>query len=81
MQHGIVEGEPGIFPAPVAKVMRAIGGLFNRKSPSPPTDTPTSPDASSSPPPSGDPSAPASYSDLDPKRPTTAPPSAPADEP
>jgi hypothetical protein len=75
MQHGIVEGEPGIFPAPVAKVMRAIGGLFNRKSPPPTTDAPTSSPASA------DPSAPTSYSDLDPKRPTTAPPSAPADEP
>jgi hypothetical protein len=27
----IVEGEPGIFPAPVARVMQSIGGLFRRK--------------------------------------------------
>lgn len=30
MQHGIVEGEPGIFPEPVARVMRGIGRLFDR---------------------------------------------------
>jgi hypothetical protein len=28
MQHGIVEGEPGIFPEPVARLMRGIGRLF-----------------------------------------------------
>jgi hypothetical protein len=27
----IVEGEPGIFPEPVARLMRGIGGLFRRK--------------------------------------------------
>ena len=27
----IVEGEPGIFPEPVARIMRGIGGLFRRK--------------------------------------------------
>jgi hypothetical protein len=54
MQHGVVEGEPGVFPAPIAKVMRSIGGLFGRKKhdtaapPPPPGDTP-------------------SWSDLDPK--------------
>lgn len=31
MQHAIVEGEPGIFPDPVARVMRAIGGWFGRR--------------------------------------------------
>jgi hypothetical protein len=30
MKHGVVEGEPGIFPAPVARVLRTIGGLFSR---------------------------------------------------
>lgn len=30
MQHGIVEGEPGIFPEPVARFMRGIGRLFDR---------------------------------------------------
>jgi hypothetical protein len=27
----IVEGEPGVFPEPVARIMRGIGGLFRRK--------------------------------------------------
>jgi hypothetical protein len=36
MRYGVVEGEPGVFPAPVAKVMRAIGGLFGRKEPGAP---------------------------------------------
>jgi hypothetical protein len=27
----IVEGEPGIFPDPVARVMRTIGGWFDRR--------------------------------------------------
>lgn len=31
MQHGIVEGEPGIFPDPISRLMRKIGGLFDRK--------------------------------------------------
>jgi hypothetical protein len=64
MRHGVVEGEPGIFPAPVAKIMRTIGGLFSRKKPggdappasSPPDDTP--------------------LSDLDPKPPTDRTPEA-----
>ena len=31
MIRTIVEGEPGIFPDPVARIMRSIGGLFGRK--------------------------------------------------
>ncbi len=58
MKHGVVEGEPGVFPAPVARVMRAIGGLFSRKS------------SKSTPPPSSSPPDDTPYSDLDPKRPT-----------
>jgi hypothetical protein len=57
MRHGVVEGEPGIFPAPIAKVMRTIGGLFGRKKHAP----------SSHPPPPGDTP---SWSDLDPKAPS-----------
>jgi hypothetical protein len=34
--HTIVEGEPGIFPEPVARVMRAIGGLFGHRRPAEP---------------------------------------------
>ncbi len=30
MQHGIVEGEPGIFPDPIARLMRGIGRIFDR---------------------------------------------------
>lgn len=30
MLRTIVEGEPGIFPEPVARAMRKIGGLFDR---------------------------------------------------
>jgi hypothetical protein len=65
MRYGVVEGEPGVFPAPVAKVMRAIGGFFGRRKP----------DAASAPPPDGSdgsPGAPGdtpSFSDLDPKPP------------
>ena len=29
--HAIVEGEPGIFPAPVAQVLRALGRLVTRR--------------------------------------------------
>jgi hypothetical protein len=38
--HTIVEGEPGIFPEPVARVMRAIGGLFGHRKaePAPPAE-------------------------------------------
>ena len=41
MQHGIVEGEPGIFPEPVARIMRGIGRLFTRdkKPPDPPAES------------------------------------------
>jgi len=56
MHNGVVEGEPGIFPAPVAKIMRSIGGIFSRKKPAP--DAPSSP-------PDDTP-----LSDLDPKPPT-----------
>jgi len=28
MRCDVVEGEPGIFPDPVARIMRSIGGLF-----------------------------------------------------
>lgn len=28
MRCDVVEGEPGIFPEPVARIMRSIGGLF-----------------------------------------------------
>ncbi|HEY8526713.1 MAG TPA: hypothetical protein VIL48_17215 [Acidimicrobiales bacterium] len=33
MRHGIVEGEPGIFPEPIARLFRAIGRLFGRNRP------------------------------------------------
>jgi len=46
----IVEGEPGIFPDPVARIMRGIGGLFRR--------TPRADDAAPSDPPRADDSAP-----------------------
>ncbi|HEY6416138.1 MAG TPA: hypothetical protein VIX41_07875 [Acidimicrobiales bacterium] len=50
MLHTIVEGEPGIFPAPVARVMRKIGGWFDRRKPAEPADTtPTPPTADDSP--------------------------------
>jgi hypothetical protein len=45
----IVEGEPGIFPEPVARIMRGIGGLFQRKpkaeadQPAPETPAPADP--------------------------------------
>ena len=28
MRCDVVEGEPGIFPEPIARIMRGIGGLF-----------------------------------------------------
>ena len=62
MRHGVVEGEPGVFPAPVAKVMRAIGGLFSRKKHEP---TPPAPGSSESDTPLSD----TPLSDLDPKPP------------
>jgi hypothetical protein len=52
--HAIVEGEPGIFPAPVARVMQKIGGFFDRRrkpeaGPEPePSSSPSSPSSSSS---------------------------------
>jgi hypothetical protein len=53
MHHGIVEGEPGIFPAPIASFMRKIGSLFDRRrdreaEPAPPAEPadPTAPEAS-----------------------------------
>lgn len=33
MLRTIVEGEPGIFPDPVARIMRGIGGIFRRRGP------------------------------------------------
>lgn len=30
MRFGIVEGEPGIFPEPIARLARAIGRVFRR---------------------------------------------------
>lgn len=41
MRHGIVEGEPGIFPDPISRLMRKISGLFDRK-----RDRPAEPEAS-----------------------------------
>lgn len=40
MRHSVVEGEPGIFPDPVARVVRALGGLFSRKRRPQPASTP-----------------------------------------
>ncbi len=40
MLHTIVEGEPGIFPDPVARVMRKIGGWFDRRKPTDPANDP-----------------------------------------
>lgn len=42
MHHGIVEGEPGIFPDPIARFMRGVGRFFDRgrrQDQAPPTDT------------------------------------------
>ena len=30
MLHAVVEGEPGMFPDPVARLLRGIGGLFRK---------------------------------------------------
>jgi hypothetical protein len=65
VRHGIVEGEPGIFPAPIARLFQAIGRLFGRRSGD-------SRSAGSPPPPAdADPGAGTStdVSDLDPKPP------------
>ena len=53
MLRHVVEGEPGIFPEPVARIMRGIGGLFRRK-PEPgreaePAEAPADPDDRSDP--------------------------------
>jgi hypothetical protein len=57
----IVEGEPGVFPEPVARLMRGIGGLFRRR---PADDRRADPPPGPAPDPSGfDPST------LDPARP------------
>ena len=55
MQHGIVEGEPGIFPDPIARFMRGVGRFFDRKKgddqppqpPAPPAGTTGEPDTDS----------------------------------
>ena len=72
VRHGIVEGEPGIFPAPIARLFQAIGRLFGRRSGDGRNTGPQPP------PPSTDADANAStdVSDLDPK-----PPDAPAKGP
>jgi hypothetical protein len=57
MRHGIVEGEPGIFPAPIARLFQAIGRLFGRRT----GDARTS-DSTPAP-------GPTDVSDLDPVRP------------
>ena len=33
MLRTIIEGEPGIFPDPVARALRTIGGWFGHRSP------------------------------------------------
>jgi hypothetical protein len=43
MVHAIVEGEPGIFPDPVARILRGIGGLFRRRPAEPADDAPPPP--------------------------------------
>jgi hypothetical protein len=54
-QHAIVEGEPGIFPAPVASLMRKIGSFFDRKPKSEPAPPPSPDDDTSEPAPEGEP--------------------------
>ena len=45
MLHAIVEGEPGIFPDPIARIMRGIGGLFRKRDePAPPPPAPDGPE-------------------------------------
>ena len=36
MRNGIVEGEPGIFPDPIARFFRWLGRLGRRRDESPP---------------------------------------------
>jgi hypothetical protein len=68
MRHGIVEGEPGIFPAPIARLFQAIGRLFGRgrrSNPQPPGHGPGP----------GPAEEPVDVSQLDPKRPDRPEPS------
>jgi hypothetical protein len=53
MRHGIVEGEPGIFPDPISRIMRKIGGFFDRRKDDPERSSETSAEA-----PGSEPSAP-----------------------
>lgn len=68
MRHGIVEGEPGIFPAPIARLFQAIGRLFGRgrRSDPPPPGPGREP---------GPAEEPVDVSQLDPKRPDRPDPS------
>lgn len=43
LHNGIVEGEPGIFPAPIARVFVAISRYANKRK-RPPADPPPAPD-------------------------------------
>jgi hypothetical protein len=63
----VVEGEPGMFPEPVARVLRKIGGLFggNRQGAGETRDT------------AEPPQAPSSWGDLDPTPPDEPPPADP----
>jgi hypothetical protein len=63
----VVEGEPGMFPDPVARVLRKIGGLFGgkRQGTGETRDTAEAPQAASS------------WSDLDPTPPDEPPPANP----
>jgi hypothetical protein len=73
MRHGIVEGEPGIFPAPIARLFQAIGRLFGHRS--------GNTHSTGSPPPPGPPGddsrahtdASTDVADLDPVRPDAKP--------
>ena len=67
MRCDVVEGEPGIFPEPVARVLRKIGGLFggNRRNTGETRDTAEPPQADSS------------WGDLDPTPPDEPPPAHP----
>jgi hypothetical protein len=67
MRCDVVEGEPGIFPEPVARVLRKIGGLFggSRRGTGEARDTAEPPQADSS------------WGDLDPTPPDEPPPAHP----
>ena len=41
VRNHIVEGEPGIFPDPIARLFRAIARLFRRPPPTPPAAGPS----------------------------------------